>query len=297
MKQEPLLLVKMSWNFRDLGYGYGATVQQIASDHIHWHTQLMPPGVTLTKWYSHTLYQAHKQTPNLPLLQHGNTYYLAADMSSQPRNSVYLHVQLFDRYQHLVKSYIFREGFGSFKFEEGTQYYEIDLINASAHQLDFYGVYLSNQPINLYGQQIACSSIAHENEDEEAFNIVFIEPKEQYFHVPDIATLYNVLYVWPRRVNNNYTNTKVAEDLRHIVKAYQDEFDIEQIRLISYGPLGQAGTQYHTQTFSSLLLSTQRLQANATHTLPSQFRNHALCQTIYDASIHLHPLINKGDVS
>jgi accessory secretory protein Asp3 len=116
---------------------YGSALTMAASGEVRLVNRLMPGGTTIQEWYSFTDYQAVRDTPTLPLLQHGRRYRIAPQVVSVPADTLVFEVRFFDRFGELVAAVPLHGPEYTFEYPNACHYYTIRLVNAGCDELRF----------------------------------------------------------------------------------------------------------------------------------------------------------------
>ena len=116
---------------------YGSAIAVGPSGEVHLVNALMPSGTTLQEWYSLTDYQAVRDTPDLPLLQHGRTYRIAPQCEAVPARTALFQVVFFDRFGDLVESRVLYDPDLAFVYPDAAHSYTLRLVNAGCDELRF----------------------------------------------------------------------------------------------------------------------------------------------------------------
>jgi accessory secretory protein Asp3 len=127
---------------------YGSALTLQASGDVHLVNRLMPSGTTIQEWYSFTDYQALREVPALPLLQHGRSYRLVPRAVSVPADTLAFQVRFFDRFAALVDAVMLYGPDYAFTYPADCHYYTIRLVNAGCDELRFTSLTLLEEDAN-----------------------------------------------------------------------------------------------------------------------------------------------------
>jgi len=116
---------------------YGSALTVEASGAAHLVNRLMPSGTTIQEWYSFTDYQAVRDTPVLPLLQHGKTYRIVPRIESVPEDTFIVEVRYFDRFNDLLRAEVLYPPEYEFEYAADCHYYTVRLVNGGCDELRF----------------------------------------------------------------------------------------------------------------------------------------------------------------
>lgn len=110
-------------------YNYGAQIQFLKNEFTSFNQPLMPPGITLKKWYSSTNFMETKNSPMLPKLKNRTEYHFRMNLDTGQKNSLQIKIECFDRFGTSLDTWYFNEMSGTFTYPERAASYTVELIN------------------------------------------------------------------------------------------------------------------------------------------------------------------------
>ena len=135
------------WGSMSATFQYGSKTRYLEKEHIYFENRLMVSGQVIHAWDLVCSYQAMRLQPALPLLKRGKNYCLTAYMDLFPKDSVFLKVCFFDRYDKEVGSRISRTRELFFTYPKEAYKYQIQLLSAGIESMDFYYLTLEEQEV------------------------------------------------------------------------------------------------------------------------------------------------------
>ena len=228
---------------------YGTRLRYRAKDWIEFENEFVPAGKSLHSWYSKTIYQRHREAPQLPYLRVGQTHYLQAHMQSHPANSIYFKVSFYDRFEKLISAEVIRSTQESFTPPEGMYSYQIELLNAGCRSFTFHAFEIVEADLfESHDLSTLCSVLVGDEEDtSKAVNIIFVEPnlyRRDTLDLKPLAHIPNVRLITSRGYLSHGFSTKEFEE---IIKDFQIEAQAkgQEINLIGYGPIGNLAVLHY----------------------------------------------------
>ncbi|NQJ21714.1 accessory Sec system protein Asp3 [Streptococcus suis] len=235
--------VRVKWkHFLRSAYSYGSDIR-IEGNTIYFKNELMPPSFELKRWHSITNFQGKRIQPQLPLLKHGSSYRIEAQASVEPKDTMYIQVEFFNRYQEKIDFVILKDLASQFIYPKEAHFYEIALINAGCQQLTFEELILESLDEFPEEDAILFESL-NAYAENSPLNIVLLENKQDFYMYKGVFR--EMVDTWKNLVL--FEDSKVdLQDQKHLnyLKMLTEQADFSELRVLSYGPKGnQAARQY-----------------------------------------------------
>lgn len=163
------------WQSAAATYLFGSSVTFKKNAQVVFKNDLMSPGKAINTWYSRTNYQAHRFSPQLPLLKKKVKYRLLLEAKSQPVGTVYLRLNFFGRTDKLIGQVFIKDRTGVFEYPENAYYYEIALLNAGCQQVTFDYIKLATSSLSNTNANVSFSEQLNQSACNTG-NIIFEEP-------------------------------------------------------------------------------------------------------------------------
>lgn len=119
-------------------YMYGSDIRFYDDRSVYFENLMMPSGMTIKKWMSSTVYQAHRIEPSLPMLTPGKEYILRAFYDEEPSETVFLRFDFFNQQKKKTGTYIMDGRRGTFICPERTYSYTAELVQGGSDRIRFY---------------------------------------------------------------------------------------------------------------------------------------------------------------
>lgn len=119
-------------------YMYGSDIRFYNDRSVYFENLMMPSGMTIKKWMSSTVYQAHRIEPSLPMLTPGKEYILRAFYDEEPSGTVFLRFDFFNQQKKKTGTYIMDGRRGIFTCPANTYSYTAELVQGGSDRLRFY---------------------------------------------------------------------------------------------------------------------------------------------------------------
>lgn len=207
-------------NFTTNSYLYGSIIKFKSKDYVHFKNLRMPSGKDINEWTSQTNHQSHKYIPQLPVLKKGKLYKIYINADTVPKNSIYLRILFYDRYEKIISETVIRSNEDIFTYPEDTYSYKIQVMNAGCSELIFHYLELTECVDRFDKKSFIVSDIINKNENSTKLNVIFLEPKQNKFEELDRSLL------------ENYCNVVLISSKIHNAHIYCYKFLFEDINNI-----------------------------------------------------------------
>lgn len=228
---------------------YGTSLTNVGRS-IFFKNRIVPPGESLKTWVSRTNYQRNRITPSLPLLKKGVKYYLTLSATIYPKNSIYIKISFFNRFDEEISSQVLRKMNNDFIYPDTAYSYKIELFNASCEEFLFHHILIyDNQSTEKFEGDWNPLSIHHiKNSDYESdtLYIVFMEQNYRTFS-SDERLAFNsfgeMLIVGDyEAIDSYYLLPDFAKYFDKIIK----NFSSKKFYFIGYGPISNFAASYYS---------------------------------------------------
>ncbi|GAB6742909.1 accessory Sec system protein Asp3 [Streptococcus uberis] len=223
-------------NFGKNGYLQGVKLRFNQSE-VFFDNPLMPPSFVIKKWTSKTNYQAHRQSPTLPLLKRGRKYHLVFEGKSSPEETVYVKIEYFNLIGESIGFDLLKKFHKIFTFPEQAFSYEISLINAGCRSINFKSIHLYSDP-----EEIGIDhTLSIENRKIVSGQDIYVVFSEGGLVQSQFSNLTNLIIIddfWSRQ--KCYLNKQIYQFINGIYESHDSN-----IFVCGYGPYGNyAALQY-----------------------------------------------------
>ena len=164
-----LFVLQWGRDFAD-NYNYGAQIELLSNKFVSFVQPLMPPGVTIKKWFSNISTDNPKNSPTLPLLKNDKFYNFHLQLESMQSSSWQVKIECFDRFERSIETYYFSELFGRFHYPKNAVAYTLGLVNIKEEDFLFKYLALMDSELDEY----------YDIEIEDSLTLVSLMKKDSY---------------------------------------------------------------------------------------------------------------------
>lgn len=118
------------------GYLYGSMIS-FEKGKARFQNRLVASGKSIVTFFSDTNYQQKRRSPDLPLLQPGQTYHIRSDIETVPLNRYFLQLLFFNRQGEKISFEIIRETEAFFTYPKEAYTYELHVKSAGCDSMVF----------------------------------------------------------------------------------------------------------------------------------------------------------------
>ncbi|MGX7091624.1 accessory Sec system protein Asp3 [Hutsoniella sourekii] len=146
-KRKTSLLQEIKWHYiKPSTYMHGSQVDFMDSGQVRFENELLPSGKRIHTWTSGSNFFHNRQGSELIQLIPGRHYHLEAHLTCQPKESVFVELSFYDRYDNLIQAVYVKDGQEDFQVPLGTYYYHMSLFSAGCVAFTFNSICLNEEP-------------------------------------------------------------------------------------------------------------------------------------------------------
>lgn len=228
----------------------GSTIQILPNHRVIFKNERMAPSFVIHEWRSKYNFQGSRRVAVLPNLNVGETYRIKLNATIIPENTIHIKLTFYNQFNEKIDYMISTKEEFEVVIPENTYEYEIQLINAGCHTVDFFNIEIS---------LASTSSIKHPfyswvnvDEQDSTATVLFVESNLYFPEVPmdEVEGLSNVFIV---PCNKDNQLDVLSSDMHVLIKSQlntlQQQKTLTSVRFVGYGAISNFMALAHAKFF------------------------------------------------